>query len=176
MKKLLRILAILPLCVAAQAQTPRDTDLGQRIRQLEDRAALKALVDTFSNLADQKDVQKQVLLFTEDATVESWSEGKPGTTYKGRKQLAEAFGKFLARFETVYHINGQQTVELHGDRATGVAYCQVTLIGTENGKRIKSTNGVYYNDEYVRRGDTWLIAKRRSYFTWRDREEMVPAN
>ena len=27
------------------------------------------------------------------------------------------------------------------------------LIGVENGKRIKNTSGVYYNDEYVRRGN-----------------------
>jgi hypothetical protein len=31
---------------------------------------------------------------------------------------------------------------------------------------------VYYNDEYVRRGNNWLISKRVSHFTWRDRDEM----
>ncbi len=49
----------------------------------------------------------------------------------------------------------------------------VIQIGTENGKKIKNTAGVYYNDEYVRRGDIWLSAKRVSHFTWRDREEMA---
>ncbi|HUP40401.1 MAG TPA: hypothetical protein VM115_09805 [Vicinamibacterales bacterium] len=49
----------------------------------------------------------------------------------------------------------------------------VVLIGTENGKRIKNTSVVYYNDEYVRQGNSWLISKRVSYFTWRDREEMA---
>ncbi|MBS0590427.1 MAG: nuclear transport factor 2 family protein, partial [Proteobacteria bacterium] len=41
--------------------------LTQRLQQLEDRVALKTLVDTFSNLADTKSVDEQVLLFTEDA-------------------------------------------------------------------------------------------------------------
>jgi hypothetical protein len=72
-----------------------------------------------------------------------------------------------------YHINGQQTVELRGNTATGVSYCLVVLIAVENGKRIKNNSGVYYNDEYVRRGNAWLIAKRVSHFTWRDREEMA---
>ena len=124
------------------AQTPSDWGLTRRVQQLEDRAALKTLVDTFSNLADRKDVQKQVLLFTEDATVESITNGKPSSPLKGRDQIGKAFAAYLANFETVYHINGQQTVDLRGDTATGVSYCLVVLIGVENGKRIKNTSGV----------------------------------
>ena len=47
-------------------------NLEQRIQSLEDRAALKQLVDTFSNLADDKDIVSQMLLFTEDAIVETY--------------------------------------------------------------------------------------------------------
>ena len=39
---------------------------------------------------------------------------------------------------------------------------------------IKNTWGVVYDDEYVRRGTTWLIAKRVSHFTWQVRDE-IPA-
>ena len=63
-------------------------------------------------------------------------------------------------------------MDLRGDTAAGVSYCLVVLIGVENGKRIKNTSGVYYNDEYVRRGNPWLISRRVSHFTWRDKEEM----
>ncbi len=134
---------------------------------------MKHLVDTFSNLADQKDVQRQILLFTEDAAVESITDGKSSSVLKGREQIGKAFAAYLANFETVYHINGQQTVDLRGDTATGRSYCLVVLIAVENGKRIKHTSGVYYNDEYVRRGNAWFISKRVSHFTWRDREEMA---
>jgi ketosteroid isomerase-like protein len=166
--------ALLFLPVTPMAQTANDSTFSQRLQQLEDRAALKSLVDTFSNLADQKDVQKQILLFTEDATVESVTDGKPSSSLRGREQIGKAFAAYLANFETVYHINGQQSVDIRGDTATGVSYCLVVLVGTENGKTIRNTSGVYYNDEYVRRGNTWLIAKRVSHFAWRDREEMAP--
>ena len=149
------------------------SDLRRRLQQLEDRAAIKTLVDTFSILADRKAVQTQTLLFTEDAIVDSYSGDQLISSLKGRKQIGNVFGAYLATFETVYHINGQQTVELHGDRATGISYCLVVLVGKENGKTIKNTAGVYYNDEYLRRGDEWLIARRTSHFTWRDREEMT---
>lgn len=82
----------------------------------------------------------------------------------GRKQIGEVFGTFLTRFETVYHINGQQTVVIDGDKASGTSYCLAILIGVENGKRIKTTIGVYDHDEYVRENNRWLIAKRRSTF------------
>ena len=172
MKKL--ILAVTLLCapMASDAQAARDGELGRRIQRLEDRAALKTLVDSFSILADRKDVRSQTLLFTEDATVESHSEGRPASSLRGRRQIGDAFGAYLANFETVYHLNGQQTIELRGDRATGTSYCFVVLIGTENGRKIRNTAGVIYSDEYIRRGDAWLFAKRVSRFTWRDREEM----
>lgn len=175
MKKLFLAVALLSSPVALQSQARSNADLGRRVQLLEDRAALKALVDTFSVLADTKDVQKQLLLFTEDAIVESRSGNQATSALKGRKQIGDAFSAFLATFETVYHINGQQTVEVRGDRASGTAYCLVILIGTENGKKIRNTMGVIYRDEYVRRGNKWLIAKRESNFAWRDREEMAAA-
>ena len=86
--------------------------------------------------------------------------------------MEEAFGAFLSNFETVYHFNGQQTVKINGDRATGTSYCLVTLIGTENGKKMKTNIGVIYQDEYVRENNRWLIAKRTSVFDWQDKREL----
>jgi hypothetical protein len=80
--------------------------------------------------------------------------------------------RHLANFETFYHMNCQQTVDLRGDQASGVSYCLVVLIGTEDGKTIRHTSGVIYNDEYVRNGGRWLIAKRVSNFAWRTRKEV----
>ena len=144
--------------------------LEHRIQSLEDKAALKALVDAFSNLADQKDNATQALLFTEDAVVDTYVEGQLFASLKGRKEIEDTFTGFMATFETSYHINGQHTAELDGNRATAVHYCLVVLISTVDGKRTRSTNGVRYKDEYVRQGDRWLISKRTSHFTWRDQQ------
>ncbi len=84
-----------------------------------------------------KDVQKQLLLFTEDATVESRSGGRV-SSLKGRKQIGDAFSAYLATFETVYHLNGQQTVDIRGDRATATAYCLVVLIAREKGSESRT--------------------------------------
>lgn len=155
----------------AEAQRNKKMDTNTQVTQLKDKLALKELVDVFSILADQKETQKQTFLFTENANVETYINGQLVTSLNGRKQIGEAFASFLSLFEVVYHINGQQTVTINGDKATGVSYCLVTLIGVENGKKIKTPNGVYYNDEYVRENGNWLIAKKKSTFAWSEKVE-----
>lgn len=128
-------------------------------QEISDRMALKNLVDTFSTLADTKDVAQQMTLFTDDAEVISYSGGQVFESH-GKAEIGKAFADYLALFDIVYHINGQQTVEIDGDAAYGISYCTVTLIG--DGKRNQS--GVRYHDTYVRKKGTWLIAKRESHF------------
>jgi hypothetical protein len=48
----------------------------------------------------------------------------------------------------------------------------VTLVGVEGGTRMKTSIGVYYQDEYVRATNRWLIAKRRSVFDREDKREL----
>lgn len=141
------------------------------IKNLEDKIALKELVDNISILADRKDFQKQVQLFSENAISETFAEGKSILKLKGRKEMAEAFTNFLKDFETVHHFNGQQTVNITGDKAAGTAYCLITLIGIENGKKVKSKIGAIYEDNYVRENNRWLIAKRIGNFEWQDKSE-----
>ena len=121
-----------------------------RIQAIEDKIALKNLVDTFSILADRKDIQKQILLFTEDAVSDTFVNGKTVSSLKGRKQIGDAFTAFLNIFETVYHINGQQTVTLNGDNA----YRYFLLLCYANWYRKRQENenihGAYYTDEFVR--------------------------
>jgi hypothetical protein len=172
-KSLLLLVLSLLFSVSTEAQTMKnDNDLQKRVRELEDRAALKELVDTFSILADKKDVRAQVQLFTASATAETYRKDMLVTKLTGRKEMEDAFGAFLKNFETVYHFNGQQTVTISGDRASGVSYCMVTLIGVEGGKKMKTSIGIYYQDEYVRENGRWLIAKRRSVFDWEDKREL----
>jgi hypothetical protein len=71
-----------------------------------------------------------------------------------------------------YHANAQLDLTLNGDTASGVSYCLVTLIGMENGKRMKTSMLVIYNDSYVRQDGTWLIADRKSNFVTREQEEI----
>lgn len=92
------------------AQKMDNKNLEQRVNAIEDKMAIKEVVDVFSNLADTKEIAKQVLLFTEDGVVESITNGQ-SNVLKGREQLKQAFSGFLSNFQVVYHQNGQQTID-----------------------------------------------------------------
>lgn len=147
--------------------------LEQRIQRLEDEAAIKRVIDTFSNLADIKDIDAQMELFAEDAVVETYFGDTLFASMTGPEEIGNVFKSFISNFAGMYHMNGQCTVDVDGDTATANHYCLVVLLSDVDGKKSKNFNGVVYKDEYVRQDGKWLIAKRVSRFTWRDISEVV---
>ena len=154
------------------AQKMDNKNIEQRLTALEDKMAIKYVVDEFSNLADTKEIEKQVLLFTEDGVVESISNGQASSPLRGREELKNAFSSFLSNFHTVYHQNGQQTISLQGDKADAINYCRVILVGKQNNKEMKTTLYVIYKDSFVKENGKWLIKHRTSNFVHREVEEL----
>lgn len=153
------------------AQKMDSSNIEKRIAAIEDKMAIKYVVDEFSNLADTKEIDKQVLLFTEDGEVETVTNGQ-SNILKGREQLKQAFTRFLSNFHTVYHQNGQQTINLQGDKAEATNYCRVILVGKQNDKEMKTTLYVIYNDSFVKVNGKWLLKHRTSNFVHREVEEV----
>jgi hypothetical protein len=134
-------------------------------RELQDRQQLKNLVDTFSVLADVKDTDTQGLLFTEDGIMKTMQNGVEVFRVDGRQNIVDACAAYLALFDTVYHLNGQQTVEFMDARnAKGISYCYVVLIGKNpaTGKEERLTEGFRYHDTYVKKNGVWQISIRES--------------
>lgn len=133
--------------------------------QLLERQALKDLVDTFSNLADEKRVAEQMPLFTEDAQVTTYIGGELFADMHGRAQIEQVFSDFLANFDKVYHLNGQHTVTFHSEtHADAINYCAVKLVVTQNGKQIVQDHSVRYQDSYRKIDGIWQISKRIANF------------
>ncbi|TXI71112.1 MAG: nuclear transport factor 2 family protein [Cyclobacteriaceae bacterium] len=164
MNKIITVLILTAFSITGCVEDKNETVMETRIQTIEDKLAIKQVVDVFSNLADTKEIDKQVLLFTEDGIVESGS-GDNKMTLSGRKQLFDAFSGYLASFSIVYHQNGQQTIdELTANTAKTTSYCRVILIGNQNGQPTKITHYVIYNDQFVKQNGEWLIKKRHSNF------------
>ena len=172
MKSIITSLTFLLLTTISFAQKMEKKSIEQRIAAIEDKMAIKHVVDAFSNLADTKEIDKQVLLFTEDGTVTSISNGQSSTRLKGREQLKQAFKGFLSNFHTVYHQNGQQTINLQGDKAEAVSYCRVILVRKQNDKATKTTLYTIYKDAFVKENGEWRIKERTSNFVHREVEEV----
>ncbi|GAC1384091.1 MAG: hypothetical protein NVSMB45_11920 [Ginsengibacter sp.] len=170
--KLITTLLFALLTTLTFAQNKNNKTMEQRIAAIEDKMVIKYVVDEFSNLADTKEIDKQVLLFTTDGIVTSISNGQEGAPLKGREQLKQAFSGFLANFHTVYHQNGQQTINLQGDKAEATSYCRVILVGKQNEKEMKTTLYTIYKDNFVKENGKWLIKHRTSNFVHREVEEV----
>ena len=143
---------------------------------LIEKQALKELVDTFSNLADEKKVAEQMPLFTADAAVNTYIGGELVFAMTGCAEIEKVFRSFLAPFHTVYHLNGQFTVtNLQADSAEAITYCQVHLVEEKDGKNIMQSHSVRYQDRYVKQDGKWLIAHRVANFMTSETRELVAA-
>ncbi|MFC0820479.1 nuclear transport factor 2 family protein [Moraxella marmotae] len=143
------------------------------LQHIQDRLALKDLVDTFSNLADEKKVAEQMPLFTEDARVTTYIGGELFADMTGRAEIEQVFSNFLANFHTVYHLNGQHTVTFTDEnRADAINYCLVKLVENKDGKNIVHTHSVRYQDSYQKHNGNWLISRRIAHFMVSEQAEM----
>ena len=162
-------LLIIAIAAMMAVSCNSNSDLKKRVEAVENRLELKNLVDTFSVLADVKDTNTQGLLFTEDGSMKTVANGQVVFSIDGRQNIVNACAGYLALFETVWHSNGQQTVELiDAENATGVSYCTVILIGKNQmtGKTERLTEGFRYHDTYTKKNGTWQIAVRESEVLW----------
>lgn len=136
-----------------------------KTEQLADYLALKELVDTFSNLADEKKVAEQMDLFLPTAQVTTYIDGKLFADMYGTTEIAKVFSDFLANFTTVYHLNGQFSIQtLNEQEASAIHYCLVKLVSEANGVKTVQTQSIRYLDEYQKQNGQWLIKKRLATF------------
>src|ERR1700721_2510950 len=94
-------------------------------QEAADRRAIRELIDAYAHCADRRDAKGQMALFTEDTVFHVFMDSRsPEPTYvlRGRDALAPVFAD-LNQYQATTHFNGQSTVRLDGDRATGESYC-----------------------------------------------------
>lgn len=135
-------------------------------QEMIDKMEITELVNEFANLADEKDAVSQGELFLEDGKLE-FQMGPEGEIKDivGREALVTAFASTINPCKAVYHLNGQTVVTMKSEtEASGIAYCQATLVNENNGKDIVTINDVRYSDEYVKADGRWYIKKRRTTF------------
>src|SRR5579863_336899 len=97
-------------------------NIEQRLHELEDRIAIRELIDQYTYTADTRDAEGQMAIFTEDTNFEVYmDEQVPTPTYviTGRDNLRPVFDDLNQYFSTM-HFNGQSTVKPNGDKATGI--------------------------------------------------------
>jgi hypothetical protein len=142
-----------------------------------DRLAIRELFDAYAHCADRRDADGQKALFTADTRFAVFMDG-PGTQVsqelRGREALTPVF-EDLNRYEATQHYNGQSTIVLDGDRATGESYCIAHHLYTEEGTRMLMVAWLRYLDTFVKLDGAWLFAERQLVVDWTETRPSPPS-
>jgi hypothetical protein len=133
-----------------------------------DRLALRELFDAYAHCADRRDVEGQKALFTEDTRFAVFMDGEasePTYVLEGREALTPVFDD-LNRYEATTHFNGQSTVTIDGNRATGESYTIAHHVYTEGGTRKIMIASLRYLDTFTKIDQSWYFAERNLILDW----------
>jgi hypothetical protein len=142
-----------------------------------DRLAIRELVDAYAHCADRRLAEQQKALFTEDSHFVVFMEGQgtePTQVLDGRESLTPVFDD-LNRYQATQHFNGQSTVWLDGDRATGESYCIAHHLFADDVGRKLMTAHLRYDDTFVKVDGAWLFAERNLYVDWMETKPSRPS-
>jgi hypothetical protein len=156
------------VCWPSHSQIKKAMTTEQRLEQLEDRIAIRELIDAYTFCADTRNIRGHMALFTEDTNFEVYMDEQnptPTQVVTGRKNLFPVFND-LNQFFSTMHFNGQSTIVLDGDRATGTTYCRAYHLSLEDGAHKLMIAGIRYYDTIVKQNGAWLFAKRILKVCW----------
>jgi ketosteroid isomerase-like protein len=145
-------------------------------QEVADRLAIRELFDAYAHCADTRDAEGQMALFTEDARFAVYMDG-PGTeasyVLEGREALSPVFDD-LNRYQETMHFNGQSTVNLDGNQATGDSYTIAHHVYAEDGTQMMMVAWLRYLDTFTKVDQTWYIAERQIILKWSETRPLGP--
>jgi hypothetical protein len=146
-------------------------------QEAADRLAIREQIDAYAHCADRRDASGQMALFTQDTRFLVFMDpatDEPTQELHGRESLAPVFDN-LNIYVATMHFNGQSTIVLDGDRATGESYCLAHHLSVgDDGQRTMMIASIRYLDELVKQGDAWLFAERRLMVNWIETRPSAP--
>jgi hypothetical protein len=140
-----------------------------------DRLSLRELFDAYAHCADRRDAEGQKGLFTDDTVFAVYMDGEgaePTYVLHGREALTPVF-EDLNRYEVTTHFNGQSTVTLDGDQASGESYTIAHHVYTEEGERKIMVASLRYLDTFRRIDGAWYFAERKLILDWSETRTMT---
>ncbi|HWV73245.1 MAG TPA: nuclear transport factor 2 family protein, partial [Pseudosphingobacterium sp.] len=115
-------------------------------------------------LGDEKKISEQMSLFIPDAVYKVYMNDMLVVNISGTENLEKEFSGHAAEVKTYFTLNGQHTVKIDEDTASGISFTQIKMVREAEGKNNITDYSVKYEDQYVRENGKWLIKERIGYF------------
>ncbi len=153
--------AAVALCAVVAAGQTQSSPLEARLKVLEDREAIRALLVSYASTLDNRDWAGFEQLWARDAEF----FGGAGNTAKGPAAIRDLLKGLLGKNGAPtpghdFHLVMNQTIDVKGDTATG--YSRGTWVSTspENNRLQVSIIASYY-DQFVREGGRWKFKRHQ---------------
>jgi hypothetical protein len=134
----------------------------------EDRAEIMDVTARYARAIDTRDESALSELFQNGSVLELGPElVRPGgrATFRAPADLHLVVAA-VRRFARTRHVVSQQTIELRGDRASALTYCDAHHVFERGGQWHDSVLVMRYNDDYVRSPGGWVFARRLLHADW----------
>src|SRR6266498_1611597 len=144
-------------------------------QETADRLAIRELFDAYAHCADRRDAEGQKALFTANTRFAVYTDGEgsePTYVLEGREALTPVFAD-LNRYEVTTHFNGQSTVTIDGNRATGESYTIAHHVVTENDDRKIMIASLRYLDTFAKIERRWFFAERKLILDWSETRSLA---
>jgi ketosteroid isomerase-like protein len=157
---------------ASLSKRPDHADLT--LAEIADRIAIRELVDAYAHCADRRDAEGQMALFTADTEFLVYMDARsetPGQEIRGREGLRPVLDDLNA-YRATTHFNGQSTVEVRGNEATGESYCLAHHVKIEGQGRTLMVASIRYLDRFIKENGQWYFRQRKLMVDWIDTRVM----
>lgn len=127
-------------------------------QEISDRLEIQQLMIDYSSAIDQRDYDRLDDVFTPDAYIDYRAMGG----IDGRYPEVKAWLKpALGVFPHYFHMNGNMSIKITGDTATGRTICFNPMEAKlADGKTQVMFLGLWYVDKFVRTARGWRISER----------------
>lgn len=134
--------------------------LAARVKVLEDRDAIRALLVTYARTLDERDFAGFAQLWAADAEF----LGGGSNTAKGPKAISDLLqGLLKVNAAPVpgrdFHLVMNQTIDVSGDTATG--FSRGTWVVTDPDSKMRISIIANYYDQFVREGGRWKFKRHQ---------------
>lgn len=135
-------------------------------QEMEDRIALKDLVDRYATESDKNNQDYYREIFRPDVKLKVYFGEALGMDINNVEDMITQYKAFGAA-KVSFHQNEQQVVNFIDEtHAIGICYAIATLVTEEDGKDKLTLHAVRYYDKYEKVEGRWWIAERKQHFVY----------
>ena len=141
------------------------------LQEISDRLEIEQLMVDYASALDEYDIDRMDDIFTPDAYIDYRAMGGVDGRYP---EIREWLKASLKNFSNYYHMIGNVSIKIDGDRATSKIVCFNPMgVPMPDGSTQVMFLGLWYLDKHVRTEKGWRIAERIEQGTY---QHNVPAH